>query len=264
MPSTPVRSEPVEGRPSLTDGRTPFDGLRANGLYFARGEHSAEHGFTPPCRRSAEHGFTPPAGRSAEHGFTLVEVLIAMLIFGMIAAAGVALLSFSIRAQGAAVARLDDVDSVERLSSILSADFAQAVERPNRDERGVMQPAFVGTGTSVRLVRGGWSNLDGAARPSLQKVEYRLEEEAIDRVAYPMLDGAEPYPPGAMLSDVRAMTLRYRFRGAWSDRWDGTQGAALPQAVELTVTRRNGTMLRQLFLVGTGYEQGPPEAEHGR
>ena len=112
-------------------------------------------------------------------------------------------------------------------------------------------------------MRGGWSNLDGAARPSLQKVEYRVDEEAIDRVAYPMLDGAEPYPPGAMLNDVRAMALRYRFHGAWSDRWDGSQGAALPQAVELTVTRKNGVVLRELFLVGTGYEQRPPEAKHG-
>ncbi|WP_447410841.1 PulJ/GspJ family protein, partial [Clostridium perfringens] len=59
-------------------------------------------------RRYAEHGFTP-LRRYAEHGFTLVEVMIALLIFGMIAAAGVAILSFSVRAQGATATRLDDI-----------------------------------------------------------------------------------------------------------------------------------------------------------
>ncbi|MBS0284806.1 MAG: type II secretion system minor pseudopilin GspJ [Proteobacteria bacterium] len=212
---------------------------------------SAEHGFSPLVR-SAEHGFTPRE-RSAEHGFTLVEVMIALLIFGMIAAAGVAMLSFSIRAQSATGARLDDIGAVQRLASILGADLAQAVDRPARDERGTLLPAFVGTAATLRLVRGGWGNIDDAPRASLQKVEYRLDGEAIERVGYPMLDGAEPYPPGAMLDGVRAIKLRYRFQGAWSDHWDGTQGAPLPAAVELTITRRDGTALREMFLVGTGY-----------
>jgi len=186
-------------------------------------------------------------------GFTLVEVMVALLIFGMIAAAGVAMLSFSIRAQGAAGARLDEIGAVERLTAILAADLAQAVDRPSRDERGVLLPAFTGTGTTLRLVRGGWSNIDAAPRASLQKVEYRLADEGIERIGYPMLDGAEPYPPGAMLDGVRAIALRYRFQGAWSDHWDETQGAPLPQAVELTVTRTDGTALRAMFLTGTGY-----------
>ena len=189
-----------------------------------------------------------------QRGFTLVEVMIALLIFGLIAAAGVALLSFSIRAQGAAGARLDDIGAVERLDAILTADLAQAVDRPARDERGVTLPAFIGTATTLRLVRGGWSNLDDAPRSSLQKVDYRLDGQAITRAGYPFLDGAEPYPAGAMLDHVRGIALRYRFHGAWSDRWDGSQGAPLPQAVELTITRTGGTALRQMFLAGTGYE----------
>lgn len=193
------------------------------------------------------------ARRSTEHGFTLVEVMIALLIFGMIAAAGVAMLSFSIRAQAAAGKRLDELGAVERLSSILGADLAQAVDRPMRDERGLLLPALTGTGTTLQFVRGGWGNIDGAPRASLQKVEYRLDGEAIERIGYPMLDGAEPYAPGAMIDGVKAITLRYRFQGAWSERWDGTQGAPLPQAVELVVTRRDGIVLRQLFLTGTGY-----------
>jgi general secretion pathway protein J len=196
--------------------------------------------------------------RRRDSGFTLIEVMISLLIFGMLAAAGVALLSFSVRAQGVTGAKLDDVGALNRLSSALSADLAQAAVRRTRNEAGDMLPSFVGENGSgstpmVQFVRGGWSNLDGAPRPGEQKVEYRVDNGALQRVAYPMLDGATPLAPATLLSHVREVRFRYRLNGAWSDRWQGTPQAPLPQALEMRVVRDDGVEYRQLFLVGTGY-----------
>ncbi|MBD8639246.1 type II secretion system minor pseudopilin GspJ [Sphingomonas sp. CFBP 13733] len=214
-------------------------------------------------RRSAEHGFTP-VRRSAEHGFTLVEVMVSLLIFGMIAAAGVAILSFSVKAQSATGTKLDDLGALTRTMSILSADLGQAALRGTRDESGAPVPAFVGESGSdvapmLRLVRGGWTNIDGAARSSTQKVAYRVADGALQRIAYPMVDGAPPLPPAVLLPNVRQVRLRYRLGGAWSDRWDGVQGVPLPEAMELSVQRTDGLVYRQLFLVGSGY--APPARE---
>ncbi len=212
----------------------------------------AEHGFTP-VRRYAEHGFTP-LRRYAEHGFTLVEVMIALLIFGMIAAAGVAILSFSVRAQGATATRLDDIFARNRTIALVSADLGQAIDRPARDEAGQTLPAFTGGADGqLRFVRAGWANIDAAPRASLQKVVYGVEDGALVRIAYPMIDGAAPLPPVVLLSGVAGVAARYRIRGAWGDRWDGTQGAPLPQAAELVVRRTDGSALRIVALVGTGY-----------
>lgn len=219
----------------------------------------SEHGFTP-VRRSAEHGFTP-VRRSAEHGFTLVEVMVALMIFGMIAAAGVALLSFSVRAQGATATALDDIGAVNRLSSILTADLAQAQDRPTRDTAGALLPAFTGTAAGaplLRFVRAGWANIDNAPRSSLQKVEYRLTTGGLERLGYPALDGAAPLPAALLLDRIRAVTLRFRYAGAWADRWDGNAQAALPQAVELVAVRQNGLRYRMIFLVGTGAPRPEP------
>jgi general secretion pathway protein J len=194
-----------------------------------------------------------------DSGFTLVEVMVALLIFGMIAAAGAALLSFSVRAQGATAAKLDDVGAVARLDSLLAADFAQAVDRPSRDERGTLLPAFTGERLSFRLVRAGWTNVDAAPRSSLQKVEYRFAANAIERIAYPLVDGAAPLPPIVVLDRVTGLTWRYRIQGAWSERWDGTQGAPLPQAAEMTIQRSDGRSYRQMYLVGSGAAPEPPE-----
>lgn len=214
-----------------------------------------EVGFTP-VRRSAEHGFSV-RWRSAEHGFTLIEVMIALLIFSMLAVAGVAILSFSVRAGAATGARLDDAAALNRTLSVLAADLAQAVDRPTRDEAGTTRPAFSGeAGASaapmLQLVRGGWSNLDAAPRPALQKVAYQVQRGALERIAYPQLDGAAPLGPAVLMTGIRDVRLRYRIAGVWSDRWDGTAGAPLPQALELVLVRTDGTSWRALFLVGNG------------
>lgn len=200
--------------------------------------------------------------RPAERGFTLVEMMIALLIFGLLASAGVALLTFSVRAQSATAARLDDIAALGRLSSALSADLAQASDRAVRDEGGNAMPGFIGASgpngaPMLQLVRGGWTNLDDAPRSTQQKVEYRLIGEQLERVAYPMLDGAGPLAPAVLLRSVRAVELRYRIGGAWSDRWEGNPGTALPDALEMIITRTSGTRFRSVYLVGTGYQLPP-------
>lgn len=198
--------------------------------------------------------------RQEEAGFTLVEVMVALLIFGMIAAAGVAILSFSIRAQAATSIRLDDGAALVRTISALSADLAQATGRPSRDEAGTPRPSFVGEGGTVTLVRAGWTNIDAGPRASGQKVVWRLANGVLNRIGYPHVDGAAPLPPAAMLTGVRGFAVRYRYAGAWSDRWDGAIGVPLPQALELRLTRQDGTTYRAMFLVGTGYVPGPLQA----
>lgn len=191
-----------------------------------------------------------------EAGFTLVELLVALLIFGMLSAAGVALLSFSVRAQEASGERLGELAEIRRAGALLTGDLAQAAPRIARDEGGVPQPAFIGgtgqdNGASLALVRRGWDNFDGAARPSLQKVEYRLVENRLERRAYRFLDGAAAMEPVTMLDGVASLRLRYRDKeGQWRDRWDPTDIADLPRAVEMVVDTAGSGRIRQLFLVG--------------
>lgn len=186
-------------------------------------------------------------------GFTLVEVMVALLIFSLLAAAAVAILSLSVRAQAVTGQKLDAMAAISRTTAILSADLAQAVDRPTRDEGGVQTPAMVAGPDAMRFVRAGWSNLDNAPRSSLQKVAYRLNGDVLERVAWPALDGVAPMEPAALMDHVREVHLRYRFQGAWLDQWQGQPGIALPQAAEMTIVRDDGMILRQLFLVGTGY-----------
>ena len=212
-----------------------------------------------PPMRCTEHGFTP-VRRSAEHGFTLVELMISLMIFGMLAAAGVGLLGFSVRAQESARERLDEVAAIQRVSAVMTSDLAQATPRLVRDEGGVRQVAFVGEGgaadvVALGFVRRGWSNGGSAARASLQRVEYRLVDDRLERRTWPMLDGAAPMKPATILRGVKAMTVRYRRKGEWRERWDAERAVAIPDAVEMVLDLEGVGLVRQLFVAGPGVGQ---------
>jgi len=204
--------------------------------------------------------FIPPRAKlreDQENGFTLVELMVALLIFGLLAAAGVSLLGFSVRAQGAAQERLDDMADVRRLGAVLTADLAQAAPRISRNAIGEPRVAFYGASgaegeLALAFTRRGWDNHRGDPRPSMQRVEYRLAGDRIERRSSPMLDGAEPNPPATIIRGVRSITLRYRGKEDWRDRWDPLQPAELPRAIELVADIDGLGRLRQLFLTGTG------------
>ncbi len=187
-----------------------------------------------------------------EHGFTLIELMIALLIFGMIAAAGVSLLAFSVKAQGMTKARLADIGAGERLSALLSADLAQVVPRVSRDERGLPVPAFRSDGNLIiGYTRGGWSG-NGMAHNGLQRVEWQLVANQFSRATAAMADGAATGEPRVMAADVAQVRLRFRTKDGWRDHWDATQASAVPRALELTVIPKQGPPLTRLFIVGTG------------
>lgn len=193
-----------------------------------------------------------------KNGFTLVELVVSLFIFALISAAGVALLGYSVDAQASAGQRLDEVAAIRRAGALLTADLAQATPRISRDAEGRTQMAFEGGSgaageVALAFVRRGWRNEDGEARPSLQKVEYRLEGGTLMRRSWPMVDGAEPRPAAKVLGGVRSMVLRYRIGGEWRDRWDSKRPGALPRAVEAVIDLEGIGPVRQLFLTGTGY-----------
>jgi general secretion pathway protein J len=179
------------------------------------------------------------------NGFTLVEVVVALFIFGLLAAAGVALMSFAVRAQAVSATALAGVSEERRMSAILISDLAQAVPRVSRGPDGEGRPAFQADEGELLLayVRGG-------ARP--QHVEIRLEESRLVRNAAPHADGAAAASTMILADNVFSARLRFRADGDWEDRWMPTRTDALPRAVELTITENNRAPLRRLFLVGTG------------
>jgi general secretion pathway protein J len=184
-------------------------------------------------------------------GFTLVEMLIALTIFGMLTAAGVALLTLTVRTQATSERLLDEVGELRRLGALLTADLGQAAPRLSRDRDGRPRPAFIGAAGDgellLALVRG------GNDEEPLQRVEYRLRDGRLERLAYARPDGDPPAATQILLGGLRQVRLRYRDRqGDWQPVWNVSDPTRLPRAVELLSDSDVHGSVRQLFLVGNG------------
>ncbi len=190
-------------------------------------------------------------------GFTLVEMLVALTIFGMLTAGGVALLSFSVTSQDMTDRQLATLSEIRRAAALLTSDLAQAAPRPWRGGDGAQQPALASGGAGdprvLTLVRGGWDNPDQAPRASMQRVEYRFQGNRLIRVGFTHVDGGGAASVTTLIDQVDQVALRFRDReGGWQTAWRPEDPAELPTAVEFTVSSARFGPIRQLFLVGSG------------
>ncbi len=147
-------------------------------------------------------------------GFTLLEVLIAMAITAFVALIATTSLSRVMDGVQSLRATADRTYEVNRAWMIISRDLRHFSERPVRDEFGQIEPALSG-GVLARFIlsftRAGWHNPNAHPRSNLQRVNYRLEEDALWRDSYPVLDRAgdtEPYSV-MLLDGVEDMQLAF-------------------------------------------------------
>lgn len=184
-----------------------------------------------------------------ERGFTLVEMLVALSIFAVIAAMGVGLLRSSVDTQDAVQERLKAMGGINRLRAVMANDLAQAVQRPTRGSAGEAVPAFVGSSNGFAFVHGGAGSLDGSPRPNVERVAYALVGREWRRATQPMLDGTALGAGDRLIGEIAGVAVRYRDeRGNWGESWTSEPGDRLPRAVEVRMTRTGREALTMLFL----------------
>lgn len=190
-------------------------------------------------------------------GFTLVEMMVALAIFAVLAVGGVLLLRGAVDTNQASAQKLDSVADLQRLLSLLESDIGQAAPRTWRDEAGVQQPAFAGTGrgdASLIFIRSGHSNVNDTARSSLQRVQYSISDGTLRRQSSDFPDGGVWSEPAELMTGIRDFRLRFRAKsGIWQDDWQPQRANEIPRALEMTMTMADGRETRNVFLVGTGY-----------
>lgn len=187
-------------------------------------------------------------------GFTLVEVLVALAIFALIAAGGTSLIAFSADTQAAVGARMESLARLERTRAQLAADLSQLADRPTRGLDGLSLPAFIArggaeNGVKLIVVRRGWENPDGRPRASLHYVEYALTDGRLERRARSAVDGAPLGPAAILMEDISGFEI-----AAWrGDRWEplsgGFQGSP-PSALQVVLTTADHGPVRLATLTG--------------
>lgn len=205
-------------------------------------------------------------------GFTLVEVLIALAITAFVATIAYTSLSTALTGVEATRAVAARTYEVSRAWLIISRDLRQFAPRPVRDEFGDTEPALQG-GTAARfalsLTRAGWHNPHERPRSTLQRVNYRLQDDALWRDIYPVLDrvGDTQTQSVKLLDNVEDLQLAFLASLAqipvagsgvsldtrnWTENWTldtSAPGGELPPPVAVEITLRLGDWgeMRRLY-----------------
>lgn len=180
--------------------------------------------------------------------FTLIEILVAMAVFAMMAAMAYGTLNQTMLSAEFLNDRMDRLQALQRTMRLLADDMQQLVPRPVRDELGDnFRPALdtgFQTGYAVELTRGGWSNPVTLPRSTLQRVAYRIEDDALVRYQWFTLDRTlSNAPQGVTLLDgVQGIEFRFmQDNGEFTTQWPplNLQGGAgdrlRPRAVEIVL-----------------------------
>jgi general secretion pathway protein J len=200
-------------------------------------------------------------GRARGTGFTLVELLVAVAIFGVLS--GVAYRALAVMLDGRA--RIEQENrkwrSLAAFFARFEQDIAAAAPRPIRDAGDVVGAALVGNAAALRLNDGAIVLTRTALAPAPdvsdppRRLGYRLRAGAVELLSWGVLDQGPRSEPAVavVLRDVRALDLRYLDRrGQWHVAWPppgpaAGPAAAIPAAVEASVTLASGERLVRLF-----------------
>ena len=161
-------------------------------------------------------------------GFTLIEIIVAISVFAVIAAAMLVALNQVLN--GAATSRraLDRLADLQRTFVVMGQDLRQTADRPARSAMGDSQPAFSVEANTLEFTRGGSRRLRQRQGSELQRVAYRLSSDGeLTRLSWPRVDRDQRSEPvrQVLLDDIDSWRLRYHSGGQWHDDWPPRAGA---------------------------------------
>ncbi len=195
--------------------------------------------------------FAYPASR----GFTLIEVMVALAIFAVMATIAYAGLNAMARTR-ADLAEVDDrLREVGFGLHLMERDLRQAVARAVRDSYGGELPELIGEPSRIEFTRAGVRHAPGVLLPSLQRVAWGVDSRRLMQTRWLQLDRA----PSTQAQSREAITeldgLRLSYldaAGVWQDRWPAPAGddrSALPRAVEIVLQFDDIGELRRLVVL---------------
>lgn len=200
--------------------------------------------------------------RDTHNGFTLLELIVAIAIFSVLAAMAYSGLNQVLNSRQATEQSADKLIALQRTFLFLARDIQQVINRPIRDGLGQIEPPFFGAFSGIYLMqftRTGWRNPAQAPRSSLQRVAWGLEDEVLKRVYWTTLDRAQDDEPveQAMLDEVTGVEVRYLDKkNNWHTDWPQTiqsngepADSSPPRAVEITVEHKEFGKIVRLFAV---------------
>ena len=200
----------------------------------------------------------------AARGFTLLELLVAIAVFAVLAWLAYGGLRQVLHGRSMLLPRMTQEAIQQRALTVFTDDLTNASRRGVRDAFGSPVPAFAAIRDGDRLL--GLTRRDPAralleSEPTLSRIDWRLVGTNLVRERWPVLDPVQGTRPErqVMLTGVREARLEFMRRdrrGEWLSYWPPEAAAplrdVLPLGVRLFLRFEDGTGLRRVLRLSEG------------
>ncbi len=204
-------------------------------------------------------------GRPAELGVTLIELLVAMLIFAIIAVLSYRTLGSVFQTREQLQKESSKWRDAALFYSRIENDLGALLNRPIKNADNLDEPAFMlrrypanTNEATLTFTRTGFADNDNAmAAP--QRIGYRLRDGKLELLIWPGLDQAPRATPQVYtaLNNVReaswrALDPRQSWQPGWRDQGEqntDNKPVIFPLALELSITLTSGEKITRTFAI---------------
>ena len=203
---------------------------------------------------------TRKRGARAHVGFTLIEALIALVVFAIMATLGYRGLSAVLDARQQLAAESKKWRDLTLFFLHVENDMNSVVQRPIRNTYGQAEAALVGTPNPVgdtdgmltfsRLGTPGTTGMSAA----ITRMSYRLRNNQVEMLVWPAADAAPRATPKVypLLSNIGELKITYldATTNQWQTQWTQIPTASvLPAAIRLELALSSGVRFNRVFAI---------------
>lgn len=182
----------------------------------------------------------------AARGFTLVETLVALAVFAVVAALAWGGLDQLARSRAHIDREQAALRDLQRSLVRLDADLRRAVDRPLQTASGARRPAFEGRADGFTVSHQPEA-VAASVLPGVRASLWQWREGVWQRLPAQAARGGAAARGTHRLEGVERVQLRYLDAGGrWHAQWPEAGTAALPRAVELRLTLAGRGEVRRL------------------
>ncbi len=194
-----------------------------------------------------------------KYGFTLVEILVAMLVFSVVAILAYGGLRNVLASNEYIENKTQILSQYQSLFSVIKNDLEQSIEREVRDQLGTVELSFVSLpkkdGALLSFstqIRSSWQLKNGVS--NIQRIEYDYQNGQFIRYSWNQLDRSHDAEPKkqVLLENIKNIELDFINKTShefWPLPKDHDDFAVLPRAVKLMLEIEPGVEVHRLFLI---------------